>query len=112
MSLDVVIGMVGVIVTILTVVGMILITPRGVGTSHSQRSRPASTTPDLRRRRRQRPARTALSTTTNAAIGCGPANVGRVARALEVLRTAWGPLARVLAVVLRRFGHTERAGAT
>ena len=35
MSLDVVIGMVGVIVTILVVVGMILITPRGVETSHS-----------------------------------------------------------------------------
>ena len=30
MSLDVVIGLVGVIVTILVVVGMILITPRGV----------------------------------------------------------------------------------
>jgi hypothetical protein len=30
MSLDVVIGLVGVIVTVLVVVGMILITPRGV----------------------------------------------------------------------------------
>ena len=34
MSLDVVIGLVGVIVTILVVLGMILITPRGVATSH------------------------------------------------------------------------------
>ena len=33
MSLDVVIGLVGVIVTILVVVGMILITPRGVDSS-------------------------------------------------------------------------------
>ena len=44
MSLDVVIGLVGVIVTILVVVGMILITPRGVDASHSRRSRPAATT--------------------------------------------------------------------
>ena len=35
MSLDLVIGLVGVIVTILVVVGMILITPRGVDTSHA-----------------------------------------------------------------------------
>ena len=34
MSLDVVIGLVGFIVTALVVVGMILITPRGVDTSH------------------------------------------------------------------------------
>ena len=34
MSLDVVIGLVGVIVTIVVVLGMILITPRGVETSH------------------------------------------------------------------------------
>jgi hypothetical protein len=34
MSLDVVIGLVGVTVTILVVVGMILITPHGVETSH------------------------------------------------------------------------------
>jgi hypothetical protein len=34
MSLDVVIGLVGVIVTVLVVVGMILITPRGVDSSH------------------------------------------------------------------------------
>ena len=34
MSLDVVIGLVGVIVTILVVVGMVLITPHGVETSH------------------------------------------------------------------------------
>jgi hypothetical protein len=33
MPLDVIIGLVGVIVTILVVVGMILITPRGVDTS-------------------------------------------------------------------------------
>jgi hypothetical protein len=32
MSLDVVMGLVGVIVTVLVVVGMILITPRGVDT--------------------------------------------------------------------------------
>jgi uncharacterized iron-regulated membrane protein len=42
MSLDVVIGLVGVIVTVLVVVGMILITPRGVDSS--RRSRPAATT--------------------------------------------------------------------
>ena len=41
MSLDVVIGLVGVIVTILVVVGMILITPRGVDTSHSLAEPPA-----------------------------------------------------------------------
>ena len=34
MSLDVVIGLVGVIVTILVVLGTIVITPRGVETSH------------------------------------------------------------------------------
>ena len=34
MSLDVVIGLVGVVVTVLVVAGMILITPRGVDTSH------------------------------------------------------------------------------
>jgi hypothetical protein len=34
MSLDLAIGMAGVIVTILVVVGMILITPRGVEPSH------------------------------------------------------------------------------
>jgi hypothetical protein len=34
MPLDVVIGLVGLIVTILVVLGMILITPRGVETSH------------------------------------------------------------------------------
>jgi hypothetical protein len=34
MSLDVVIGLVGVIVTILVVLGMILITPREVKSSH------------------------------------------------------------------------------
>jgi hypothetical protein len=34
MSLDVAIGLVGVIVTVLVVVGMILITPRGVDNSH------------------------------------------------------------------------------
>jgi hypothetical protein len=34
MSLDVAIGLVGVIVTVLVVVGMILITPRGVDVSH------------------------------------------------------------------------------
>ena len=34
MSLDVVIGLVGVIVTVLVVVGMILITPRGVDPSN------------------------------------------------------------------------------
>ena len=41
MSLDVVIGMVGVIVTILVVVGMILITPRGVETSYSPAQPPS-----------------------------------------------------------------------
>jgi hypothetical protein len=41
MSLDVVIGLVGVIVTILVVVGMILITPRGVDTSHLRAQPPA-----------------------------------------------------------------------
>jgi hypothetical protein len=40
MSLDVVIGLVGVIVTILVVVGMILITPRGVETSHPREEPP------------------------------------------------------------------------
>ena len=44
MSLDVVIGLVGVIVTVLVVVGMILITPRGVDPSISRRSRPTATT--------------------------------------------------------------------
>jgi hypothetical protein len=44
MSLDVVIGLVGVIVTILVVVGMILITPRGVDSPSSRRSRPAAPT--------------------------------------------------------------------
>ena len=34
MSLDVVIGLVGVVVTVLVVAGMILITPRGVDPSH------------------------------------------------------------------------------
>jgi hypothetical protein len=34
MSLDVAIGLVGVLVTVLVVVGMILITPRGVDNSH------------------------------------------------------------------------------
>ena len=34
MSLDVAIGLVGVIVTVLVVAGMILITPRGVDASH------------------------------------------------------------------------------
>ena len=34
MSLDVAIGLVGVVVTVLVVVGMILITPRGVDSSH------------------------------------------------------------------------------
>ena len=42
MSLDVVIGLVGVIVTILVVVGMILITPRGVGTSQLPAEPPGS----------------------------------------------------------------------
>ena len=41
MSLDVVIGLVGVIVTILVVLGMILITPRGVETSHPPAEAPA-----------------------------------------------------------------------
>ena len=43
MSLDVVIGLVGVIVTILVVVGMILITPRGVDSSQLPAEPPAST---------------------------------------------------------------------
>ncbi len=42
MSLDVVIGLVGVIVTILVVVGMILITPRGVDSSHLLTEPPGS----------------------------------------------------------------------
>ena len=42
MSLDVVIGLVGVIVTVLVVVGMILITPRGVDTSHLPAQPPGS----------------------------------------------------------------------
>ena len=44
MSLDVVIGLVGVIVTILVVIGMMLITPPGVETSHV-RSQSAADTP-------------------------------------------------------------------
>jgi len=44
MSLDVVIGLVGVIVTILVVVGMILITPRGVDSSQLPATRPAAPT--------------------------------------------------------------------
>jgi hypothetical protein len=43
MPLDVVIGLVGAIVTILVVVGMILITPRGVETSHSHAQSAAET---------------------------------------------------------------------
>jgi hypothetical protein len=46
MSLDVVIGLVGVIVTILVVVGMILITPHGVETSHVH-SQSAAETPGV-----------------------------------------------------------------
>lgn len=71
MSLDVVIGLVGVIVTILVVLGMILITPRGVesstpgGAARNQRRRTFDADGD--------PARTALSSTTNAASGRGPA---------------------------------------
>jgi len=42
MSLDVVIGLVGVIVTVLVVAGMILITPRGVDPSHLPAQRPGS----------------------------------------------------------------------
>jgi hypothetical protein len=42
MSLDVVIGVVGVIVTVLVVVGMILITPRGVDNSHVAAEPPGS----------------------------------------------------------------------
>jgi uncharacterized iron-regulated membrane protein len=42
MSLDVVVGLVGVLVTILVVVGMILITPRGVDTSHPPAEPPGS----------------------------------------------------------------------
>jgi uncharacterized iron-regulated membrane protein len=42
MSLDVVIGLVGVIVTILVVVGMVLITPRGVDSSHFATEPPGS----------------------------------------------------------------------
>jgi uncharacterized iron-regulated membrane protein len=42
MSLDVVIGVVGVIVTVLVVVGMILITPRGVDNSHVAAEPPVS----------------------------------------------------------------------
>jgi hypothetical protein len=42
MSLDVVIGLVGVIVTALVVVGMILITPRGVDTSSLAAELPGS----------------------------------------------------------------------
>jgi uncharacterized iron-regulated membrane protein len=42
MSLDVVIGLVGVIVTILVVVGMILITPRGVDRSQLAAEPPGS----------------------------------------------------------------------
>jgi hypothetical protein len=53
MSLDVVIGVVGVIVTILVVVGMMLITPRGVETSHlpsrSAADTPAGDDPHVRR---------------------------------------------------------------
>ena len=45
MSLDVVIGLVGVVVTVLVVAGMILITPRGVDTSHLPAEPPGS--PDL-----------------------------------------------------------------
>jgi hypothetical protein len=43
MSLDVAIGLVGVFVTVLVVVGMILITPRGVAEPH-----PAATAPSAR----------------------------------------------------------------
>ena len=42
MSLDVAIGLVGVIVTVLVVVGMILITPRGVDPSHRPAEPPDS----------------------------------------------------------------------
>ena len=42
MSLDVVIGLVGVIVTVLVVVGMILITPRGVIRSQLPAEQPGS----------------------------------------------------------------------
>jgi hypothetical protein len=42
MSLDVVIGLVGVIVTILVVVGMVLITPRGVDSSQLPAEPPGS----------------------------------------------------------------------
>jgi hypothetical protein len=42
MSLDVVIGLVGVIVSVLVVVGMILITPRGVDNSQLPAEPPAS----------------------------------------------------------------------
>jgi uncharacterized iron-regulated membrane protein len=42
MSLDVVIGLVGVIVTVIVVVGMVLITPRGVDSSHFAAESPGS----------------------------------------------------------------------
>ena len=42
MSLDVVIGLVGVSVTVLVVVGMILMTPRGVDVSHIPAEPPGS----------------------------------------------------------------------
>jgi hypothetical protein len=42
MSLDVVIGLVGVIVTILVVVGMILITPRGIDSPQLPAEAPGS----------------------------------------------------------------------
>jgi hypothetical protein len=41
MSLDVAIGLVGVVVTVLVVVGMILITPRGVAAPHRPARPPA-----------------------------------------------------------------------
>jgi hypothetical protein len=70
MSLDVVIGLIGVIVTILVVVGMILITPRGVDSSQLPAEPPSSN--DVVDGDGD-PARTALSSTTNVAIRRVPA---------------------------------------
>jgi hypothetical protein len=82
MSLDVVIGLVGVIVTVLVVVGMTLITPRGLDTSHLPAEPSASN--DLRSFDADAdadadadPARTALSSTTKLAICRGLAHNGR-----------------------------------
>lgn len=57
MSLDVAIGLVGVIVTVLVVVGMILITPRGVDTSHLPAEPPNSTDVAASTPRATQPAR-------------------------------------------------------